>query len=68
MCRLFATEASGKGLQATLQAGRSILVPLSLSCPIGKEDHVSRIHIGLSGWRYAGWRGVFYPPGAGPGA
>jgi uncharacterized protein YecE (DUF72 family) len=21
----------------------------------------SRIHIGISGWRYAGWRGVFYP-------
>lgn len=20
------------------------------------------IHIGISGWRYAGWRGVFYPP------
>ncbi|SAL01920.1 DUF72 domain-containing protein [Caballeronia ptereochthonis] len=20
-----------------------------------------RIHIGISGWRYAGWRGVFYP-------
>jgi uncharacterized protein YecE (DUF72 family) len=23
----------------------------------------ARIRIGLSGWRYAGWRGVFYPPG-----
>jgi uncharacterized protein YecE (DUF72 family) len=22
-----------------------------------------RIRIGISGWRYAGWRGVFYPPG-----
>jgi len=21
------------------------------------------IHIGISGWRYAGWRGVFYPKG-----
>jgi uncharacterized protein YecE (DUF72 family) len=21
------------------------------------------VHIGISGWRYAGWRGVFYPPG-----
>lgn len=21
------------------------------------------IHIGISGWRYAGWRGVFYPVG-----
>src|ERR1700690_1178417 len=20
-----------------------------------------KIHIGISGWRYAGWRGVFYP-------
>jgi uncharacterized protein YecE (DUF72 family) len=23
---------------------------------------MSRIRIGISGWRYAGWRGVFYPP------
>jgi len=23
----------------------------------------SRIRIGISGWRYAPWRGVFYPPG-----
>jgi uncharacterized protein YecE (DUF72 family) len=23
----------------------------------------SHVHIGISGWRYAGWRGVFYPPG-----
>jgi uncharacterized protein YecE (DUF72 family) len=22
----------------------------------------ARIRIGISGWRYAGWRGVFYPP------
>jgi uncharacterized protein YecE (DUF72 family) len=22
---------------------------------------MSRIHIGISGWQYAGWRGVFYP-------
>jgi uncharacterized protein YecE (DUF72 family) len=21
------------------------------------------VHVGISGWRYAGWRGVFYPPG-----
>ena len=24
---------------------------------------VGRIRIGISGWRYAGWRGVFYPKG-----
>lgn len=24
---------------------------------------MSSIRIGISGWRYAGWRGVFYPPG-----
>jgi uncharacterized protein YecE (DUF72 family) len=22
-----------------------------------------RVRIGISGWRYAGWRGVFYPKG-----
>ncbi|HVL74476.1 MAG TPA: DUF72 domain-containing protein [Noviherbaspirillum sp.] len=24
---------------------------------------MGKIHIGISGWRYAPWRGVFYPPG-----
>jgi uncharacterized protein YecE (DUF72 family) len=24
---------------------------------------VGRVQIGISGWRYGGWRGVFYPPG-----
>lgn len=24
---------------------------------------VTRVHIGISGWRYAGWRGDFYPRG-----
>lgn len=24
---------------------------------------MARAHIGISGWRYAGWRGTFYPPG-----
>ena len=24
---------------------------------------VGRIHVGISGWRYAPWRGVFYPTG-----
>jgi uncharacterized protein YecE (DUF72 family) len=24
---------------------------------------MGKIHIGISGWRYAGWRGRFYPPG-----
>jgi len=23
---------------------------------------VGKVRIGISGWRYAGWRGVFYPP------
>jgi uncharacterized protein YecE (DUF72 family) len=26
------------------------------------NDTASRVRIGISGWRYAGWRGVFYPP------
>jgi uncharacterized protein YecE (DUF72 family) len=28
-----------------------------------KPAALPRIRIGISGWRYAGWRGVFYPPG-----
>lgn len=28
-----------------------------------KEINAGRVRIGISGWRYAGWRGVFYPKG-----
>jgi len=24
--------------------------------------NIGRVRIGISGWRYAGWRGIFYPP------
>lgn len=24
---------------------------------------MGKIHIGISGWRYPGWRGAFYPQG-----
>ncbi|HEY6413472.1 MAG TPA: DUF72 domain-containing protein [Edaphobacter sp.] len=27
------------------------------------DGRVGRVRIGISGWRYAGWRGVFYPKG-----
>ncbi len=29
----------------------------------GMGKHLGKIHIGMSGWRYAPWRGVFYPEG-----
>lgn len=29
----------------------------------GRERPAARIRIGISGWRYAPWRGRFYPPG-----
>jgi len=29
----------------------------------GAANRASRIRIGISGWRYAGWRGSFYPKG-----
>ena len=28
-----------------------------------RSSPVDRIRIGISGWRYAGWRGKFYPRG-----
>ncbi|HWK51530.1 MAG TPA: DUF72 domain-containing protein, partial [Steroidobacter sp.] len=28
-----------------------------------QEQAMPKIRIGVSGWRYAPWRGVFYPPG-----
>lgn len=28
-----------------------------------KQINAGRVRIGISGWRYAGWRGVFYPEG-----
>lgn len=27
------------------------------------QGSMGKIHIGISGWRYAPWRGIFYPPG-----
>ena len=36
--------------------------PLHLTAVHRIQAHVS-IRIGISGWRYPGWRGVFYPPG-----
>ena len=24
---------------------------------------MAELRVGISGWTYAGWRGVFYPPG-----
>lgn len=35
-----------------------------MSASKAAEPHpVGRVRIGISGWRYAGWRGVFYPKG-----
>jgi uncharacterized protein YecE (DUF72 family) len=35
-----------------------------MSASTAVENHqVGRVRIGISGWRYAGWRGVFYPKG-----
>jgi len=31
--------------------------------PPGNEWPPNHLHIGISGWTYAGWRGVFYPKG-----
>ncbi|MGR3908903.1 DUF72 domain-containing protein [Burkholderia sp. SR8] len=28
-----------------------------------KENSSGKLHIGISGWRYEGWRGTFYPKG-----
>ncbi|HMH13220.1 MAG TPA: DUF72 domain-containing protein [Edaphobacter sp.] len=30
---------------------------------VGMDGPTGRVRIGISGWRYAGWRGVFYPKG-----
>jgi uncharacterized protein YecE (DUF72 family) len=35
---------------------------MNLETPMVK-DKAGRVRIGISGWRYAGWRGVFYPKG-----
>jgi uncharacterized protein YecE (DUF72 family) len=29
---------------------------------MGATSGVGKVRVGISGWRYAGWRGVFYPP------
>jgi uncharacterized protein YecE (DUF72 family) len=30
--------------------------------PLAAPQAAGRIRIGISGWRYKGWRGIFYPP------
>ena len=29
---------------------------------MGTVQMAGKVRIGISGWRYAGWRGIFYPP------
>src|SRR4051812_23476689 len=31
--------------------------------PRGLPSRMAQVRVGISGWRYAGWRGNFYPPG-----
>ena len=28
-----------------------------------RASRQGKVRVGISGWRYAGWRGIFYPPG-----
>lgn len=39
------------------------MVPITTPPPERGESRRVAIRIGISGWRYAPWRGVFYPPG-----
>ena len=34
-----------------------------MAAPIGHDDAVGEIRVGVSGWKYASWRGDFYPQG-----
>ena len=44
--------------------GRSQSGALLFGTPLAATARVPKgVHIGISGWNYAGWRGVFYPPG-----
>jgi uncharacterized protein YecE (DUF72 family) len=35
----------------------------SMNIPATSAQTAGRVRIGISGWRYAGWRGIFYPKG-----
>ena len=47
-----ADAASGVGATVRAERGQSVAQPTA-----------GAIRIGISGWRYPPWRGVFYPPG-----
>jgi uncharacterized protein YecE (DUF72 family) len=49
-----AHRRSGRGARGAAQSGEGHLKPSSLA---------GQIRIGISGWRYAPWRGKFYPEG-----
>ena len=49
--------------ESTRPAPMQPALPDPLSEPLPAPQTVpGRIRIGISGWRYKGWRGVFYPP------
>jgi len=35
--------------------------PRRKNSPFGTGDEMAKVRIGISGWRYAPWRGKFYP-------
>ena len=54
------------GHRADRSLTRSVLQAASLNrSPLGvvrKRPSMAELRIGISGWRYAGWQGKFYPP------
>ncbi len=53
-------EAAGAASDAAPAVPRVTASALSL---LPARRSIGEIRIGISGWRYKGWRGVFYPPG-----
>src|SRR5688572_20880076 len=48
---------------AAFRAGRFFFRAVCVLHPHGMAPSPARVRIGISGWRYPRWRGVFYPKG-----
>src|SRR5690606_31459502 len=52
-----AASARGEAPAAAIRARKAVVNGV----PIARSSDMPRLHIGISGWQYAGWRGDFYP-------
>jgi uncharacterized protein YecE (DUF72 family) len=57
------TYGDGAGIKPGMALARADATPTSTAENTMSDTSRGHVRIGISGWRYEGWRGVFYPKG-----